>query len=314
MWPEYRKKFISARGKLTDSYHKISHSEGQGTAMLFAVSADDRPVFDKVWTWTRANLQREDHLFAWRWDANSSPPVTDRNNASDGDILIAWALLEAYEAWGESSYLQEARKILQAVRGKLVVEFAGYTMLLPGSMYFGDGEQLVFNPSYSILPAFSVFAAYENAALWRQLYDDSLELLKVVEHSSLPVPADWMTLEHPGNVSVSGKQKPVSGYDAIRVPLYLAWCGHTEALKPFKSFWEKGGGWRSAPSWVNLQTGERADYAPEPGVLAVRSLAYGKADRVLYRRQPVSDYYSTSLLMFSLLAQENHGCSLSPHS
>lgn len=311
MWPEYRKQFISTDGRLTDSYHKISHSEGQGTAMLFAVISDDRKVFDKVWSWTRDHLRRDDHLFAWRWDAGSTPPVSDPNNATDGDILIAWALLKAYEAWSEPSHLQEARKILQAIRSELVVDYSGYTVLMPGSMYFIDGQRLIFNLSYSILPAFNVFAAYENPDLWRKLYDDSLQLLRAAANSPLSVPADWMSLDDRGNVSISDKHDPVSGYDAIRIPLYLAWCGHRKELEPFMGFWEENGGWQSAPSWINLQTSERADYDPEPGVLAVRALAYGAGGEALYRRQPVKDYFSASLAMFSLLAQKDRGCSYS---
>jgi len=34
----------------------ISHSEGQGYGMLLAVAADDRPTFDLLWGWTRAQL------------------------------------------------------------------------------------------------------------------------------------------------------------------------------------------------------------------------------------------------------------------
>ena len=38
-------------------------------------------------------LQRGDGLFSWKWSPNTSDPVPDKNNAADGDILIAWALM-----------------------------------------------------------------------------------------------------------------------------------------------------------------------------------------------------------------------------
>jgi endoglucanase len=69
---------------------RISHSEGQGFTMLFAVHYGDRAQFDRVWQWTKRNLQvRDDALLAWKWEQGA---VTDRNNASDADILVAWAL------------------------------------------------------------------------------------------------------------------------------------------------------------------------------------------------------------------------------
>lgn len=266
-------------------------------------------VFDRVWRWTQENLQREDYLFSWRWDARSSPSITDYNNATDGDVLIAWALLKAYQKWGGAAYQQEAEKILGAIRSKLIVSFAGYTMLLPGGMYFIDDRQLTFNLSYSILPAFIVFAEYGNASLWRNLYRDSLHLLQVTRDSSLSIPADWMNLDDTGKLSISNKHDPVSGYDAIRIPLYLAWCGQVEELKLFKNFWQENGGWRTAPSWINVKTNEHADYGPEAGVLAVRSLAYSNGNQELFRRKPIKDYFSASLVMFSLLAQKEQRCS-----
>ena len=70
------------------------------------------PTFDRIWGWTRANLMvRDDALLAWRWEPGKRPAVADMNNASDGDILVAWALAEAGEFWGDMSYRTAARRI-----------------------------------------------------------------------------------------------------------------------------------------------------------------------------------------------------------
>ena len=152
-------------------------------------------------------------------------------------------------------------------------------------MYFIDGRQLTLNLSYSILPAFTAFAEYENASLWQALYNDSLHVLQVISNASLAIPTDWINLDDTGKVFISIKHDPISGYDAIRIPLYLAWCGQVEELKPFKRFWQKNGGWQNAPSWVNLKTDEHSDYDPEAGILAIRSLAYTNGEQVLFRQQ-----------------------------
>lgn len=101
-WAKYRDRFVTAEGRVLDTGNKeVSHTEGQGWAMLFAEAAGDRASFDKLWQWTRDNLQRRDNaLFSWRFDpADGKAPVADPNDASDGDILIAWALIRAGNRW-----------------------------------------------------------------------------------------------------------------------------------------------------------------------------------------------------------------------
>ncbi len=110
-WGIYRDRFVGDDGRVHDTgNNQVSHTEGQGLAMLFAEAFDDRATFDRVWNWTRANLRRPDSaLFAWRWDPNSENPVADTNNATDGDILIAWALARAARHWHAPAYRKEAR-------------------------------------------------------------------------------------------------------------------------------------------------------------------------------------------------------------
>ncbi len=100
-WQAYTRRYVSAEGRVIDTANRgISHSEGQGYTMFFAVYFDDRARFDLLWQWTRRNLSRpRDSLTAWRYDPNSSLAVSDTNNASDGDIYIAWALARAADRW-----------------------------------------------------------------------------------------------------------------------------------------------------------------------------------------------------------------------
>ncbi len=69
----------------------VSHSESQGYGMLLAVAANDRAAFEAIWAWTQAHLYvRGDNLASWKWDPAATPHVADPNNATDGDLLIAW--------------------------------------------------------------------------------------------------------------------------------------------------------------------------------------------------------------------------------
>ena len=114
--------------------------------MLFAVHYRDRPAFDALWQWTQKNLQvRDDALLAWRWERGRG--VTDRNNAADGDILVAWALLRAAEAWRQPEYAAAGTRIAQDVRKRLLRRVPHGLVLVPGLEGFEKPEGLTINLS-----------------------------------------------------------------------------------------------------------------------------------------------------------------------
>jgi endo-1,4-beta-D-glucanase Y len=58
LWEQYKTNFISHDGRVVDYYQGlISHSEGQGYGMSLCVKYGDRPTFEKIWQWTKNNLQ-----------------------------------------------------------------------------------------------------------------------------------------------------------------------------------------------------------------------------------------------------------------
>ena len=93
-WSAYKGAFLDPGGRVIDTGNgNISHSEGQGYGMWLAVLADNLSDFELIWSFTRTELLvRDDGLSAWKWDPRTRPHVTDINNATDGDILIAYAL------------------------------------------------------------------------------------------------------------------------------------------------------------------------------------------------------------------------------
>ena len=309
LWISYKSKFINSQGMVIDTYHKISHSEGQGTAMLFAVYSNDQTIFNKVWAWSKNNLKRDDHLFHWKWEILSMPHITDPNNASDGDILIAWALIRAYWKWGDTEYKDEAIKILNAIEDKLIVDYFDQKILLPGEKHFySEDGTLIFNPSYFIFPAFIDIAEFTNKKEWLELYLQSLLLInKVLTSEQTAMVTDWMELDQTGQIRFAPKREPLFGYDAIRIPLYLSWCGHDNFLTRFEEFWNNHNGWEESPSWINVKTADLSRYKPESGIKAIRGLA-SKVDqftllhRIFSKSLPFKDYYSSSLVFFTLMA------------
>ena len=100
-WEAYRSRFVEDSGRVVDTANgNISHSEGQGYGLLLALAASDRRSFEQIWSFTFTELLiRDDGLAVWKWDPAAKPRVTDRNNATDGDLLIAYALAKAGEVW-----------------------------------------------------------------------------------------------------------------------------------------------------------------------------------------------------------------------
>ena len=57
-WDSYKARFLMADGRIIDTgNNSVSHTEGQGFAMMMAVRNNDRAGFDKIWNWTKKNLQ-----------------------------------------------------------------------------------------------------------------------------------------------------------------------------------------------------------------------------------------------------------------
>ncbi len=97
-------------------------ARGRATACCWPRGYGDRQQFDQLWAWTKRNLHiGKDRLLAWRWRPSGSGDagaVDDMNNASDGDVLVAWALLRAADQWGDQGYAASARQILADLKAK----------------------------------------------------------------------------------------------------------------------------------------------------------------------------------------------------
>ncbi len=284
--------------------------------MLFAESVGDRATFDRLWAWTRSKLQhRQNALFAWKWDpAHPRNRVSDRNDASDGDILIAWALQRAALRWKSRGYATAARRIIVDIRRRLVVRIGGRLVLLPGTEGFrAKAAPTIVNLSYYIYPAFRAFDREVPSREWRRLRQDGLGLLAEARFGRWGLPPDWLALDAKGGVALPRQFAPRFGFDAIRIPLYLVWgdAARPARLASFLDFWNSFGP-RPIPAWVDLKNNTVAPYPASSGFAAVirltRAAYYGASER---ERLPTigktDDYYSASLTLLSALAYREGG-------
>ena len=313
-WVKYRDRFVGDDGRVRDTgNNQVSHTEGQGWAMLFAESFDDRASFERIWNWTREKLRRQDSaLFAWRWDPNSDKPVAATNNATDGDILIAWALARAARQWHVPEYRVEARRIIVEIRRKLIERVAGRLVLMPGSDGFrGKDGTVIVNPSYYIFPAFEEFSRIDPSPQWMRLRRDGLLLLAKARFGQWELTPDWITISGSGQVAPDIDRPARFGFDAIRIPLYLIWSSEATAsrLAADLRFWS-GFTDKPIPAWVDVKDGSIAPFPAPGGFQAVIQLArswQAPTPPPLPEISDQDDYYSASLILLAGLARRAIG-------
>lgn len=305
-WTQFKTEYIE-NGRIIDKgQNGISHTEGQGMALLLAVQNNDQASFAQIWNWTQRNLQvRDDKLFAWSWSPKAG--VNDMNNASDGDLFIAWALSQAYTKWNEPGYLFAAIQVSQSIRAKLLRKTSKGTVLLPGAMGFEKSDYLKLNLSYWVFPAITELAVLDPAPEWEELRVSGLRLIEEARFGKWQLPPDWLKLEGEKISPVDGDQ---FGYDAVRIPLYLIWGQQAtpSSIKPFQSFWGVFTDKSLLPAWVNVNTGELAKYNASAGFqsIAAMTIGYPNIDAAqLPSFDPAQGYYSSMLSLFTKIALEN---------
>jgi len=302
-WQAYQQHFISTDGRVFDSGNQgISHSEGQGYAMLLAFDAGDQKTFAKLWDWAKRNLQvRRDFLLAWRYEQGRG--VTDQNNASDGDILVAWALLKAGQNWQRPEYSKQGRNILADVRNKLIRHWQGKPVLLPGDHGFEDKKKLTINLSYWVFPALADFRRFDPDPVWQQLIEHGQQLQQQARFGRWNLPPNWLDLQD--EMSISDKYPPRFGYDAIRIPLYLLWQGvmSEKNAKRFLAFADDSLAQKGYLSpTANLKTDQLAEYPAPDGIAAIYCLLQAATNKRILEcpaEKRDENYYSTTLGLLS---------------
>jgi endo-1,4-beta-D-glucanase Y len=306
-WDDYKALFVRDSGAVVDTYnHNMSHSEGQSYGMMFALAYNDREAFAKILSFAREKLRNpQTGLHYWAYKPEESDPVSDKNNATDGDLMMAWALLKAGKAWGVKEYTSLGEELAKAVAEKCAVDFAGYKLLLPGVEGFYRNSSVIVNPSYIILPALRDIAAQTHAKAYEDLYSDGKRLLDAISKANLKVKVapDWVEVDAQGGIAPASEWPARSSYDAIRVPLYEAWDDPQSPLLSTWRAWFQSYSDAANPAWVNVTTGEVANYPQPDGLKAVRALALGRpmAEPSITSRD---DYYNASLKILSFLASQ----------
>lgn len=289
-WEAYATAFIQHDGRVIDDQHatRYTTSEGQAYSLFFALVAGDRARFETLLGWTREHLAGGDlgaRLPGWRWGRRDDGQwgLVDANAASDADLWLAYALLEAGRLWHEPAWQRLGRRVLTLSAQAEVTRVGGMTVLLPGPLGFRLDEDTVrLNPSYLVLPQLRRFAAEQPDGPWLDLAFDTVRCLRGAAPRGLA--PDWVRLRD-GRWLADSIAPDVGSYDAIRC--YL-WAGLVHADDPLRApllaslggmaglIRARGG---LPPQHVNVRDGSGSGTAPPGFAAALEPCLHAQGER-----------------------------------
>ena len=315
-WTDYKSAYYnSSSGYILDSSQNAAHSESTGYGLMFAVASGDRTSFDLTLNWANTNLYNsEKGLYCWRYLIEGSDHTPDKNNATDGDILIAWALIKAAIKWQNQAYLDKAKTLISNIKTYNIKSYEGYTFLLPGWTGYDHSEEekykyVVINPSYYIYGALRDFYLVTQDEIWNTLITDSNRITTAFMENIAPnekIMPDWFTIEEGGTFNWDPNHTRQSGWDAIRCPMYAYWYSADHSwVKLWKDWYAtKGNTLSSIPAGIDIVSSGIADamYSNYTGFKAVFNLVANDSAEAKVSK---SSYYLDSLEFMCWLAK-NH--------
>lgn len=340
LWQSYAVRFIQPDGRVIDNVNGgITHTESQGYGMLLAVAANDKAAFEQIWAFTRQTMYiRDDGLGAWKFEpaasgenstapkepaTNDSAPkdateqaatpmpgrISDLNNATDGDLLIAWALAEAGAAGFGEQYTARAAELALALRGTVYDGGKFGLQMMPGKTGFSAEErsgQPVINLSYWIFPAFERLGVLAPHPMWPQLTKSGMALIQASRNFPAGLPSDWLSLNlEKGSFTSAPGFDDAFSYNNIRIPLYLAMTGpkSRRVLRAaFEDWFQLDGPLKT----IGVNDRSLRDTLSDPGYEAIRSLYKCATANTPFPPGTLTsldvNYYPATLQMLAVLA------------
>ncbi|WP_108659394.1 glycosyl hydrolase family 8 [Acuticoccus kandeliae] len=307
-WRAYAANFIDRSGRVIDREKGgVSHSEGQGYGLLLSVYADDRATFERILGFTMARMRRGDGLISWLYDPRQYPAIADTNNATDGDILIAYALSVAAVKWNDARFLKTAMPLIDAIGRHLLDDRNGVVRVRPAMFGFEAPHHVdgpVVNLSYYVYGAFLLFDSIDDRHPWGEAWQSGLQMTLAALTGREGLAPDWITLRRDRFMAPASAMPRKSSYDAVRIPLYMALGGRVpgQYFAPFDNAWNVRG--NRAPKDYDLAADRAVMDMNDTGYRAIAALAAcaarGRPVPTALRRYRTTTYFASSLHLLTL--------------
>ncbi|MEZ4292960.1 MAG: glycosyl hydrolase family 8 [Myxococcota bacterium] len=252
LWSFYQFRYVEDGRVVSLDEDRITTSEGQGYGMLRAVWSDDRETFDRVWDWTKRNLQvRDDRLFAWKWKGR----VLDVHSATDADSDIALALLLAARLFEEPAYETEALEVIRDIWRLEILDAGGRYFPVAGDWALRE-KMPTLHVAYLAPYAYAEFAKVDDGHPWARVIETSYDVLRwlFVDRELLFPPEIVYVARESGELHLeSPRDRRIAefGYDAFPIYWRVAaderwhgrWQGELRAkmLAPLRAAYDESG-------------------------------------------------------------------------
>lgn len=324
--------YVNGSDRKTKS--KTALSEAQGYGMLITVLAAqnkqaDQKAFNRLLVYYQKHtISASNHLMAWKQVQRGQKMVTlknNRTNATDGDLDIAFALLQADRLWGSSgqyNYRQLAKALLDDI---LRYNYNSQNELpYVGNWAKSDTKYHDLVRTSDLIPAyFETFYATTQDERWHKLSEKSVQTLqKLSDSSSVGLMPDFIWARSDGISAVSAntfesKNDGDYGWNANRIPMRLAFQSDNAQLKAINrkmlDFFSQQ---EQIKAVYDLNGQARNDYTSMAFVAPVAVAAYQQKQsfndyaKGLVRRvkseKVTGNYYADTLQVLALLMIENN--------
>lgn len=260
MYLSWEKKYIKEYNK-NASYVNTSNSneffqtvsEAHGYGMFLTVlnaknNDGSKQTFDKLFNFY-LETKNENELMPWKQTiVNGKVEDIQKNNATDGDLYIAYSLILAYNTWGDDVYKESAIKILNSILKYNYND--NLDILTLGTWVSRDSEFYNIFRSSDVIPLFfNSFYDFTGDKRWLSIKESMVGFLNDVSLSyDSGLVSDFIVVKNGKGTKPEGfviEKNTDSDYswNACRVPIQLAYDVKDEKsfqlLTRMFSFFEK---------------------------------------------------------------------------
>lgn len=225
--------------------HPIALSEGQGYGLVITALAGEKGYAtekqfrDLFNYYHHFKISETSHLMSWKQEVKKKKwQSVDSNNATDGDLDIAYALLKAAKVWPNSKidYHEQALNILTSIKKE---NYNEQTQVLTVGNWASTSKFYanLFRPSDVMPLYFETFFEETKDPFWQEVNKNSLDLLvELSEKNEEGLIPDFAWINNDGVKAAAPKDVTAEmdgdyGYNALRIPLRLAKTKDEKAMQ-----------------------------------------------------------------------------------
>lgn len=207
-------------------------SEAQGYGMLISVIAGENNVssaekdFNDLYNYYLSQVNSTTNLMNWKQEITDNALSDSKENATDGDLYIAYSLIRAYKLWGNQDYKKSAETILNSILKYNYNE--DLKILTLGSWVSKDSKEFQVFRSSDVIPMFfKEFRDFSKDVVWEEISNHMVSYVNDVSSSSKSgLVSDMIVVSNgkgtvPDGIVISSETDMQYSWSACRVPMQL---------------------------------------------------------------------------------------------